>query len=791
MKKLLLILYFLSAFSYGQDFSISGKVVDSQTKEEMPFTEVALQGISNKSVEIGVVSDEKGHFRIKNLQKGKYSITFHFVGYEKFTKEINIEQHKTDLGVIPMKIASENLSEVVVEGKRAALSYSVDRKTINADAFPEASNAIDLLTNVPSIQISVEGKISYREGGSFKVYINGIAVKNGEERLRTLEASQIEKIEIITNPSARYSSEGTAGIIRVLLKKNRLEGYAINASVLANTLATNQISFSTDKKGKRGGWHTSAYLGHSTNAKTDMETFNQLQSDTKFFEIHEIRHSKKRNRSNFFEFGFNYDVTDNDFIDFSVNLKPLRDREREISYVQTTENIFNLNRNLIASEKSTNNNSYAFDYQMVGVNLEYNHFFNKDKSHSLKLTSGYDVFIGSSDSEYRNVWTRPSETIVFGSVESEKNEIFTSTELAYELPLTEKSNLEAGIAIETDFIPEITTESGIFHGDKIGIPSSDFPSNQKIKYEQNEYSAYATFKSSWKKFEYKLGLRVEHTRRDVSYSYTTNSAVQTTDVYKKNFTDWFPSVHLLYSFSDDTQLAANYSRRIHRPEYWAITPVFKMEDRYTYTNGNSRLQFSYTDAYEVNFKKSWGKDFLSVEVFARNQHDFFGNYRRPFRDNILLITQENLGDSWSVGSELMTGVDIFSWWNVNASVSGFYFEQKTNVDGVKNDFSQWRFHGKMNNTFKFPKNFSARLNCAFQSPITNLQFESNAIFLASASLTKSFKDNRWQLTLSGWNVFDSYRQTQQRNSEKFALKDQTRYQPYVSFSVKYQFNNQK
>ncbi|WGU69240.1 Plug domain-containing protein [Capnocytophaga canimorsus] len=103
-----------------------------------------------------------------------------------------------------------------------ALSYSVDRKTINADAFPEASNAIDLLTNVPSIQISVEGKISYREGGSFKVYINGIAVKNGEERLRTLEASQIEKIEIITNPSARYSSEGTAGIIRVLLKKESL-----------------------------------------------------------------------------------------------------------------------------------------------------------------------------------------------------------------------------------------------------------------------------------------------------------------------------------------------------------------------------------------------------------------------------------------------------------------------------------------------------------------------------------------------------------------------------------------
>ncbi|GIM49984.1 outer membrane beta-barrel family protein [Capnocytophaga stomatis] len=791
MKKLFLILCFLSTLSYGQHFSLSGKVIDAQTKEEMPFAEVSLQGISHKSVEIGVVSDEKGRFQIKNLQKGKYLMKVHFVGYEKQTKEIELMQNKTDLGVIFLKMTSENLSEVVVEGKRAALSYSVDRKTINAAAFPEASNAIDLLTNVPSIQISVDGKINYREGGSFSVYINGIAVKNGEERLRTLDASQIEKIEIITNPSARYSSSGTAGIIRVLLKKNRLEGYAINSSVLGNSLGTNQISFSVDKKGKRGGWHTSAYLGHSTRTKTDMETFNQLQSDNKFFEIHEISNSKKRNRSNFFEFGFNYDVTDNDFIDFSINLKPLRDREKETSYLQTVENIFDLNRNLITSEKSTSDNSYTFDYQMVGVNLEYNHFFNKDKSHSLKLTSGYDVFIGSSDTESRNVWTRPSETIVFGSIEAEKNEIFTSTELAYELPLTEKSNLEAGIAIKTDFIPEITSESGIFQGNKIGIPSPDFPSNQKIKYEQNEYAAYATFKSSWKKFEYKLGLRVEHTRRDVSYTYTKAAAERVIDEYKKNFTDWFPSVHLLYSFSDDTQLAANYSRRIQRPEYWTITSVFKMEDRYTYINGNSRLRFSYTDAYEVNFKKSWGKDFVSAEVFARNQHDFFGDYRRPFRDNILLIVQENLGDSWSVGSELMTGVDVFSWWNVNASLSGFYFEQKTNVDDIKNDFSQWRFHAKMNNTFQFPKDFSARLNCAFQSPITDLQFESNAIFLASASLTKSLKNKRWQLTLSGWNVFDSNRQTQQRNGEKFALKTQTRVHPYVAFSVKYQFNNQR
>lgn len=220
MKTFLYIFLFFSGLAFSQKGQITGKILDMSSKEAMPYAEILVQHSDNKKFSEGTLSDEKGNFTLKNLPFGTYFLKIHFIGYEPLEKTIHLSTSKVDLGVFLLSPITETLSETIVEGKKGAFSYGVDKKTINASAFPDATNAVDLLTNVPSIQVSVDGKISYREGGKFKVYINGIAVPNGEERLKTLDASQIEKIDIITNPSARYSSEGTAGIIRILLKKN-------------------------------------------------------------------------------------------------------------------------------------------------------------------------------------------------------------------------------------------------------------------------------------------------------------------------------------------------------------------------------------------------------------------------------------------------------------------------------------------------------------------------------------------------------------------------------------------
>ena len=790
MKLIYVTLLIFSALSYSQTANVWGRISDKETKEMMPYAEILLESSeNNKNQSFGVISDEKGVFYFKNLPKGDYLLKVSFVGYETFTKAIRIET-KSDLGTIFLIPTTENLSEIVVEGNRSAFSYNVDKKTINASAFPEATNAIDLLTNVPSLQVSVDGKVTYREGGTFKLYINGIAVKDGQERLKMLDASQIEKIDVITNPSARYSAEGTAGIIRIVLKKNKLEGYSANISTHASTTGTHRISYHVDKKGKRGGWYSSGNYRKNYWDDRNSESLNYVENNYQLFENQQKEKFLAKFRGMVLNFGFNYDLTEHDVLDVSTDYEPLVAKMNKSSKSQVTENVFDIDKKLISSKKAQLNKLEQFTYQTISANLEYSHFFNKDKTHLLNVISGYSFYLGNNEGIVKNEMIDITKEQVFGNKNTEKNEIQTSTEINYELPLSNISSLESGMQIETDNIPEITGKNGYFSGDDIHIEPVQMPFNQIIRFRQNIYVGYVTFKSSFGKFEYKLGLRAENTDRNILYSYTkvTN---RYTDPYKANFTDWFPSVHLLYSFSEDNQLMANYSRRIDRPHYSDLVPSFVWKDKYTFSTGNSRLRPSYTDSYEIGYKKSWQKDFISAEIFAKNQHDIRHNYRRTYQDDITITTYENIGKIWAIGSELMAGIDIFSWWNVNASFLGFYNIQQAQIDSIHSDFSQWRFNGKINQTFKLPHYFLFRFNTEFQSDIFGLQYDTQGYVLGSASLTKSWNENRWQVSISGWNVFDSYQQTHKSNGEKFSFRTNNIYHSYFTIAIKYQFNNQK
>lgn len=787
-----LILLFFTTISLAQNATVSGRILDGENHQEMPYSEVSLTDVTNEKQNFGVISDEKGRFLMKNVPYGDYLLKISFLGYEPFTKSLQINTSKINLGDILMQLATNLIEEVVVEGKKADFTYQVDRKTINAAAFPEATNAIDLLTNVPSLQVSVDGKVTYREGGTFVVYINGIIAKDGQERLRTLEASQIEKIDIITNPSAKYSASGTAGIIRVVLKKNKLEGYVIDLSTEVSTLGTRRFNFSVDKKGKRGGWHTSGNYRNNHWGDYTAERKHWVQNTNgQRFETLQNEDFSAQFEGAYINFGFNYDLTDNDFIDFSIDYDPLARKENKFSKSKTSERTFDATNTLLSSEDFQLDNHYQFIYQTLGTNLEYSHFFNKDKTHSLKLYSGYETYFGAASSSAKNHLVSSTENNIFGNKTLEKNEISTATNIDYELPLTDNISIEVGGQIETDHIPEITAESGYFNGNNIVLNSIYVAPNQLINYKQNIYSGYFTFKSSFGKFEYKLGLRAEHTVRDISYTFDNQLGVRQKDHFKANFTDWFPSVHLLYSFSEDSQISGNYSRRISRPHYASLVPAFVWDDKYAFSTGNSRLLPSYTDSYELAYKRSWGRDFVSLEVFARNQHDIMNKYSRVFYDDVLLFTDENVGSAWAVGAELMTGVDIFKWWNVNASFTSFYYDQDLSVDGKPHRYKQWRYNAKMNNTFKLPRSFSFRLNAGYQSPTMGLQNEMDGIFLANASLTKSWQENRWSLSVFGSNIFDSHRYTQTRIGENFSTHTKMVYRPYVGFTLKYQFNNQK
>lgn len=794
MKHLLLVfcgILFSIGILWGQKAQLKGKVQDAENKEPMPYANITLISKSDSTLLLGGMTDDNGKFLIKDIPTGTYLVKISFIGYQSIViPKLQLGRGTRDMGITQLKMLSENLGEVVIKASQSPISYRVDRKVINAGSFPEANTAMDLLENVPSLQVDFNGKLSYRGSEGFKVYINGHPVQNGEEKLRSLSAAQIEKIEVIANPSAKYDAEGTAGIIQVILKKNKLEGYAINASASIDTKQEYGINFSVDKKGKKGGWHTNGSIFNYRYTKFESTSIYENTSTGSLFRSTEVSQLNKNTVFvDYINLGFNYDITPKDFIDFSINIDPLKKRQKSRMRSLLTEEGFDLGA-VTNKEEYELKSLYDISYQYLTGAMKYSHAFTKDHSHELSLLLDYTFLLGDCPDEQMDTQTADNFSQTKGYKTQESNEIMFSAKLNYDVPLSENSSLSVGSQIETDHIPNITAESGFYDANGKLTPFAGMRTDQSLDFIENVYAGFALFKSKWKKFEYQLGLRLEHTYRKANYTYTERNKIQT-DPFETNFTDWFPTVHLLYNINDNQQLTANYSRRISRPNYWDVVPLITYSDVRYFRSGNSRIKPTYTDSYEIGYKKSWDKDFISVELFTKNSRDLRLVYNRTYKDNMLMAKPENIGTSWATGIEFMTGVDVFTWWNLNFSNSFYHYTQKTNVDNKQRNYSSLVNNTRINNTFRLPKGFTLKWSGAYVAPDKSLQVNSEGYFYSNFAIKKSFKDGLWILTATATNIFDSYRYTIEQEGLGFTLNSDNRSLPYFGFKVAYNFNNQK
>jgi len=582
---IVLCIFFITNNLYSQKCVIKGKVFDSETEKPVPFSNAVLVSESIDSTLRGTITDKNGFFRIDNIKLGKYHLEVSFVGYKTLVMNgLLLKAGVKDVGVIHLKETTELLNTVDVRSTKSALVYKVDRKVIDAESFPGANVAMDLLENIPSVQVDFDGNLTYRGDGTFKVYINGNPVPNGVEKLKQLPANKIDKIEVITNPSAKYSSEGSAGIIHVILKKNRLQGYAISSTVYANTWDSRYWQFSVDKKSKRGGWYVNGNFAQYVWNKISQKEVQKIDTDdTKY--INSIDEDVKRGgNSNYLELGFNYDISDKDYIDFAGNIQPFNNTNFSDLKGYYSEMQLDAEGNVLNEKEYQNIVDEYLSYQYVGGTVNYKHFFNKKKTHYLAAFIDYSSYLRDFAEEYINTKKYTNKVEREGYTGVEKNEITISGKINYSYPLSEKTKLEVGIEMETDCIPEVTSISGTFDENKNITPFSDERLNQLVDYSQGIYSSYITFKSEIGKLAYQLGLRVEHTDRKLDYTYDDNNG--NNDIRaRKTFTDYFPTLHTTYSFTDTHQITASYSKRIQRPDYWSLVPLKQYNDPFTYYTG--------------------------------------------------------------------------------------------------------------------------------------------------------------------------------------------------------------
>ncbi|WP_319480899.1 outer membrane beta-barrel family protein [uncultured Draconibacterium sp.] len=775
-----------------QNTKLKGIVKDGTSGTPIRYATVIIEPRSDSTKIYGDITSENGLFQISDLPYGDYELKISFVGYYIYhVEKMELTDPEIDLGQIDLKVDQKTLDEITVKSKNSGVKYEVDRKIIEARNFPGADKAIDLMENIPSLELDVDGRLTYRGDGTFLVYINGRPELNGEEKLRQIPANKIQYIEVITNPSSKYDAEGTAGIIQVILKRNRLEGIEVSTSLNLSTLGSSEFIFSVDKKGERGGWYLNGQVDDYVSRIQWQQGDQTVTNDNiRYKTLWDVK-SKNRENNSYMELGFNYDLSDKDYLDFKLSADPIRRSSTSNEKGKYSESLL-LDNKQVNYEEYTLDSRYHLYYRYLSVVASYEHAFNKDRSNLLSAYISSSSYLQPLEEQKCDELIYSDHSEKFGYQSKEHNELLVDANVTYENKLSDKSRLEAGMEVNLDHIPKVETESGTFNRYNVLSVFVNEKENEEIDFEQDVYAGFITFKSSFGKLDYQVGVRGEFTHRQSNYSYNLVGNGELANIpATTEFWNWFPTAHFVYNISDENQFTLNYSRRISRPDYWELIPLRRYETQYISFTGNENLMPSYVNAYELGYLKSWDENFVSGEVFARQTNNLSRNYYRTGEGNSIEWTKENVGESLSVGVDFMLGYQLFDWWNTNLSTSTYFYKLNTTIDDKSDTQEIFRGSIRSNNNFRISKTLSLRYQLVYQSRGINAQMERDGYAYSNLVLRKSFFNRRLTTEVSWANIFNSIKYQTRTTGDNLYVETDFERKPYASFKISYVFVKRK
>ncbi len=777
---------------------IKGTVIDENANEPLEYATIALFKASNDSLLTGTVTDFLGHFKMDIPKSDNYYIEVSFIGYEKLKSEVffapNMEEN-VSLGNIALQASSGMLREIEIVSKSAAVEYKIDKKVINVDKQITAAGgtAVNVLENIPSVQVDVEGNVSLRGSTGFTVLIDGKpTILEPSDVLRQIPASSIENIEIITNPSVKYEPDGATGIINVITKKNHLNGLSgivnANAGTYDQYGGDFQLSYRTNK--------FNFILGANYNKRsrpgeesTERET---LSNDTLFF-VNSSGDAGRGHTSTSVRAGIEYNPTKFDYVSLSGRLGNWdMDHEASLRYEtfnQPGENYYNY----ISDDITTRGGGY------YSTDLVYQHSFRTKDSlgmsnkgitqndmlgsevHNIKLEANFRY--RNNDESTINELRTLSDSITSGRKNLEKGPSQRlRINLDYVLPLGPDSKFESGLQTRFGRSTDITE---LYDLDP---PTGDYIINEKYSnntdLSRNIFAVYAIYAGMFHKFGYQLGLRGEYTYRVISTSGEDDAVIDRFD--------YFPSVHLSYNLPLDQQLMASYSRRIDRPRGWYLEPFLTWQNEFNVRQGNPALKPEYIDSYDLAYLKKFGDNFLSLEGYYRITHNKIERIRSVYDQDVMLTTFENVGEDFSLGMEAMLNFSIFRWWDM--SLSGNYYNYRIEGSLEEQDFnrSSNNWNSRFNNTFTITKNVIFQLNSRYNSGSVSAQGTRSGYYTVDAAAKVNFLQNRLTANFQVRDILGTSKH--EYTSEGDGFYQYSIYEPSAPVfivTLSYRFNNFK
>lgn len=647
---------FFSGSVYA-DGNITGSVFNRNTSEPLDYATVVLVNPeTGVPLLIGTTTDENGSFVISNAPSGKYIIRISMVGSITQEREITVTDSEVNIGKIELAEDSKLLQEVVVTGQKSQMSVKTDRKVFNVSSniTTIGASAEELLAAVPSVNVSTDGDISLRGNANVLVWINGkemgMNVDNRAQILRQIPGESIESIEVMTNPSSKHSSEGTAGIINIRLKEDHRNGYFGNAEANVDTRGTANVNFNINYN--TGKFESFAGIGLKTQHLPGGSTSYRRYDDDCF--LKSDGDNKKNENSMFLRLGTNFKPNEKN----TVYLNAIGTLGHKWGHT-VTNHISNLPEQWI---ENINRMHESGDTRGANIMMGYKHTFQSD--HYIDMNVSYNIWQGPSEniSHENEIWSDGAEETIWRGQYQDVN----------------ISNWEAAIDYSNQVLPWLALEAGYKgnynHENSPASYSSGMNEQHlealdelynRFKYDTDISALYVNFSGSYERLTFSAGLRGELwniSTRSLGYGQRDADVAP----FKKNDFALFPSASIGWSFLHDNELKLNYSRRIRRPFGPQLNTFENIADPSEVHLGNPSILPEYSNAVELSYIKTWSEHLLSVSGYLRSNTDMISHisFLAPMASdpnmNTMYYGHANVGNMLNTGVEIISRNTLFS-----------------------------------------------------------------------------------------------------------------------------------
>ncbi|WP_395066514.1 TonB-dependent receptor domain-containing protein [Flavobacterium sp.] len=729
----------------GKKVKITGKIIEKGTSQPLEYATISLVNSTTNKITAGGITDAKGDFSFE-ASPGTYTIKAEFISFKLTEIKGKIITDNINLGSIELQSDATQLDEVVVRTEKTTVEIKLDKKVYNVgnDLMVKGGTVSDVLDNIPSVAVSAEGNVSLRGNENVRILIDGKPSNaiNINDALRMIPADAIDKVEVITNPSARYDAEGGGGLLNIILKKGKTNG--LNGVIIATTGYPDNHGLSANVNYKTNEFNLFTTQGYNYrsnpgNSLLDTDYLNASSTSPNF--IKETRENDRLNKGYNGNFGAEWFLDKNTTWTNSVNYrKSSGDNQDNVLYDRQYVNSALNNYQTRVNYEDSKSDNIEFSSNLIKK-------FKKD-GHKLTIDT---QFSKNTDNNIASILDSQEGTDATINLQKQSRNLLQAD---YVLPIGKSIQLEAGY--RGDFSEQDTDVTVLNEG----ILNTFFTNN--LVYKEKVNALYTQYGFKQNKFSFLFGMRWEDSNININQITTNNFNT-------KKYNNFFPSAFLTYEISEKTNASISYSKRIQRPRGRQINPFSNYSSNINIFQGNPDLNPAMTYAIDLGFLKTWSKVTLNTSIYGNKTTNTFQFVRREsgtFVNGIPVILSSpiNLATEYRAGFEFTLNYTPYKWWKLNSNFNFYsvetqgkytyvnYLNTETTQD-FNNKATSWT--ARLTSKITLPKKIDWQTNATYNGPQNNAQGKSLGVFAMNLAFSKDVLKDKGTVAFNVSDVFNS------------------------------------